>query len=363
MSGVQASFRIEMGGFDLDVALSAPGKGITALFGPSGSGKTSVLRCLAGLERPQQGFLVVNGETWQDSRHGIWLPPHRRAIGYVFQDARLFPHLSVRGNLEYGLRRIPAASRRVSFDDAVALLGLDDLLQRRPEHLSGGERQRTAISRALLTSPSLLLMDEPLSALDEASKQDILPYLERLHRELSIPVFYVSHAIKEVARLADYLVLIGKGRVVAQGALHELLTLPELQGLGDDDRGSVIEAVVAGHDVDNHLTSLDFQGGSLWVGQQSLPIGHKVRVYIPASDVSLTLVRHQYTSILNILEARIEQMVPLGAAQMLLRLSLGDSTTALLVRITRKSTAHLALQPGLKVYAQIKSVSLMRAGQ
>lgn len=363
MTAVLASFTAEMGGFALDVALSAPGKGITALFGPSGSGKTSLLRCLAGLERPRVGSLVVNGDTWQDSNKGVWLPPHRRAIGYVFQDARLFPHLSVRANLEYGWRRIAVSSRRVGFDDAVALLGLEGLLQRRPEHLSGGERQRTAIARALLTSPSLLLMDEPLSALDEASKQDILPYLERLHGELSIPAFYVSHAIKEVARLADYLVLIRQGRVIAQGALHELLTRPELQGLGDDDRGSVIEAEVAGHDVDNHLALLDFQGGSLWVGQQGLPVGHKVRVYIPASDVSLALVRHPDTSILNILEARIQQMVPLGAAQMLLCLTLGECTTSLLARITRKSAAHLALQPGQKVYAQIKSVSLMRAGQ
>lgn len=360
MSALEASFATRLGEFDLAVSVAAPGRGITALFGPSGSGKTTVLRCLAGLERAEQGQLVVNGTTWQDSVRGVWLPPHQRSIGYVFQDARLFPHLDVRGNLAYGWRRVAEAARKVSFDEAVALLGLEALLARRPDRLSGGERQRVAIARALLTSPQLLLMDEPLSALDDQSKQEILPYLERLHAELSIPVIYVTHAIREVARLADHLVLIQRGQVVAQGPLVQLLARPELDGLGGEERGCVIAATVLAHDEANHLTQLGFDGGSLWVGLQALALGKPVRVYIPTTDVSISLMRHQHTSILNILEACIVEITVVGEAQALVQLRLGAGNTMLLARITRKSCTDLALRVGLKVYAQIKSVALMR---
>lgn len=360
MSALAASFATRLESFELAVSVSAPGHGITALFGPSGSGKTTVLRCLAGLERAEQGLLVVNGATWQDTARGVWLPPHQRAIGYVFQDARLFPHLDVRGNLRYGWRRVAATARMVAFDEAVALLGLEALLARRPDRLSGGERQRVAIARALLTSPELLLLDEPLSALDDQSKQEILPYLERLHAELSIPVIYVTHAIREVARLADHLVLIERGRVAAQGPLVELLARPELDGLGGDERGCVIEANVSAHDEANHLTRLAFEGGTLWVGKLALAIGKAVRVYIPTTDISISLMRHQHTSILNILEARIVEITAVGEAQALVQLRLGSGHVTLLARITRKSCTDLALQVGLKVYAQIKSVALMR---
>jgi len=211
---IQAKFRLQRGGFLLDAGFEAPSSGVTAVLGPSGCGKTTLLRCISGLERAPEGVLSVQGELWQDSAGGVFLPVHRRPLGYVFQEASLFPHLSVHGNLEYGWKRTQE-ERRVGFDEAVALTGIEGLLQRRPEGLSGGERQRVAIARALLTSPRLLLMDEPLSALDQASKGEILPYLERLHEQLTMPILYVSHALEEVARLADHLVLMEEGRVRA----------------------------------------------------------------------------------------------------------------------------------------------------
>ncbi|MDP2805984.1 MAG: molybdenum ABC transporter ATP-binding protein, partial [Gallionellaceae bacterium] len=219
MSNICAHFKMQLDRFALDASFAAPAVGVTALFGPSGSGKTTLLRCIAGLERVA-GTLHVNGEIWQDEK--TFLPIHKRPLGYVFQEASLFPHLSVRANLEYGYKRIAPDERKVHLEQVVEWLGLSHLIDRNnPTQLSGGERQRVAIARALLTSPRILLMDEPLSALDATSKQDILPYLERLHRELNIPVLYVSHALDEVTRLADHLVLLEKGRVIASGELHE----------------------------------------------------------------------------------------------------------------------------------------------
>lgn len=363
MSAIEARFTKTQGDFTLDVDLALPGRGVSALFGASGSGKTTLLRCIAGLEQPQSGRLVVNGEVWQDSAQQIWLPPHQRAIGYVFQEANLFPHLTVHANLEYGWQRIKAAEQHVQFEEAVNLLGLEPLLTRYPARLSGGERQRTAIARALLTSPRLLLMDEPLSALDETGKHEILPYLERLHQELSSPMLYVSHAVREVARIADYLVTMRGGRVVSHGPLMEQMARLDATFVGDTDHGSVIEGRIAEHDNEDHLTAIEFNGCRLMVGQQPLPIGQPVRVYIPAADVSLALIKHQHTSILNIFPARIEEIAPQGESQLLVRLALGQgpNRVPLLARITRKSGRQLALQPGLNVYAQIKSVSLMRA--
>jgi len=213
-------------GFALEVDCEIPGRGITALFGRSGCGKTTLLRCIAGLERIARAQIRFNGDIWQDDTH--FIPTHRRSVGYVFQESSLFPHLDVRGNLEFGLRRVPAAQRRIRFDEAVTLLGLEALLKQRAQQLSGGERQRVAIARALLTSPQLLLMDEPLSSLDQTSKAEILPHLERLHDELSIPVLYVSHALGEVMRLADHLVMLDAGRVQAAGPLQEVACHPPL---------------------------------------------------------------------------------------------------------------------------------------
>jgi molybdate transport system ATP-binding protein len=357
VSGISARFGLALGEFRLNAGFKAPGQGVTALFGPSGSGKTTLLRCLAGLERAPDGYLEVNGEIWQDDSKGIYLPTHRRPLGYVFQEASLFPHLSVRRNLEYGWKRIPATQRRVGFDQAVELVGIGQLLDRDPAHLSGGERQRVAIARALLVSPDLLLMDEPLAALDLASKSDILPYLERLHDELSIPVLYVSHSPDEVARLADYMVLMDRGRSVASGPLKEMLARLDLPLAHGDEAGVVIDMVVGEHDETYHLTRLDFAGGAISVARQPHALGHRMRLRIHARDVSLALERHADSSILNILPARVVAIADENPAQVVVRLNAGG--VPLLARITRKSCAILKLQPGTAVFAQVKSVALL----
>ena len=354
---IRARFDLSYPGFDLRAELQLPARGIIALFGPSGSGKTTLLRCIAGLERTANGMLRVRDEVWQDGAN--FLPVHRRPLGYVFQEAGLFPHLSVRRNLEYGLKRIPPEQRRVHLDQAVEWLGLDKLIERSsPAGLSGGERQRIAIARALLTSPRLLLMDEPLSALDAASKREIFPYLERLHAELDIPVIYVSHALDEVARLADQLVLMEQGRVIASGALGEVLGRLDMPTAHLDDAGAVIEAGVAVQDEAYHLTRLDFSGGSLWVSRVERAIGSRVRARVLARDVSIAIAAPQGTSISNILEARIDEIRDEGADRVNLRLTVGESQV-LLSRITRRSRDQLGLMPGMDVFAQVKSVALI----
>jgi len=353
--GIRAQFKLQLESFVLDVSFSAPDRGVTALFGPSGSGKTTLLRCIAGLERAA-GSLHINGDVWQGDTK--FLATHRRPLGYVFQEASLFPHMSVRANLEYGLKRIPPSERKVPLEQVVEWLGLARLIERGdPAKLSGGERQRVAIGRALLTSPRLLLMDEPLSALDTGSKQDILPYLERLHRELNIPVLYVSHALDEVVRLADHLVLLEQGRVIASGALQQTLARLELPTAHLDDAGAVIEAAVAEHDEKYHLTRLDFPGGQLWVGRVDRPFGSVVRARVLARDVSIATQQPQGTSINNILKARIDEIRDEGPDKVVVRMRVGE-TNMLLSRITRRSRDHLGLVAGMEVFAQAKSVVL-----
>ncbi|MBI5007998.1 MAG: molybdenum ABC transporter ATP-binding protein [Nitrosomonadales bacterium] len=356
MSDIRAQFALQRDSFFLDAGFEAPASGVTALFGPSGSGKTTLLRCIAGLERAA-GSLHVNGETWQDDTD--FMPVHKRPLGYVFQEASLFPHLSVRANLEYGYKRIAPAARKVQPEQVVEWLGLARLVGRNdPSQLSGGERQRVAIGRALLTSPRILLMDEPLSALDTTSKQEILPYLEALHRELDIPVLYVSHALDEVARLADHLVLLEKGRVIASGALQQTLARLDLPTAHFDDAGTVIEAAVAQHDEKYHLSRLDFPGGQLWVGRVEQPFGTVVRARVMARDVSIATQAPQGSSINNILNARIEEIRDEGPDKVIVRMRVGDAHT-LLSRITRRSRDHLGLKDGMFVCAQVKSVALM----
>ncbi len=354
---IHARFNLSYPGFALHADLQVLAHGVTALFGPSGSGKTTLLRCIAGLERTANGLLQVKGEVWQDGAN--FLPVHRRPLGYVFQEASLFPHLSVRRNLEYGLKRIPPDQRRVQLEQVVEWLGLNKLVGRdSPAGLSGGERQRVAIARALLTSPRLLLMDEPLSALDAASKHEIMPYLERLHGELDIPVIYVSHALDEVARLADQLVLMEEGRVIASGALNEILGRLDLPTAHLDDAGAVIEASMAAHDEKYHLTRLDFSGGSLWVSKVERAIGSMVRARVLARDVSIATVAPQGSSISNILEARIAGIQDEGPDRVALRLTVGGKHI-MLSRITRRSRDQLGLVPGMEVFAQVKSVALI----
>jgi len=352
---IRARFHIPRDGFTLDLDLAFPNRGITALSGPSGCGKTTLLRAMAGLESDPDGFCQVGEQVWQDGRH--CLPPHRRPLGYVFQEASLFPHLTVQRNLEYGFKRVPHGQRRVQPDEAVELLGIGQLLKRRPDGLSGGERQRVAIARALLTSPSLLLMDEPLAALDRASKREILPYLERLHAELAMPVLYVSHAADEVARLADHLVLMEFGRIKANGPIADVLTRLEVARDQGSEAEAVIQARVAEHDDAFHLTYLDFPGGQFCVARNRLDMGSPARLRVLARDVSLTLEKQSGTSILNIFPATVVELAEDGPAQMLVKLDLGG--VPMLSRITRTSASVLALEPGKPLFAQVKAVALV----
>ena len=356
---MEGHFRIAYPGFTLNVELSLPEKGITALFGPSGSGKTTVLRCMAGLERSPEGFLSVAGEVWQDEQRRIFLPTHKRPLGLVFQEASLFPHLSVRGNLRYGMKRAGNAKGE-GFEAMIDLLGIRALLERAPDSLSGGERQRVAIARALLTRPRLLLMDEPLAALDMKRKLEILPYLERLRDELSIPALYVSHSLGEVARLADHLVLIENGHATASGPITDILARTDLAAAFAGETGAVLETTVAAHEADG-LTRLEFPGGKLYIAGEAYVPGKRLRCRIHASDVSLSLSAHKDTSILNALPATITAVTDADApGHVLVQLQLMGGGPLLLARITERSRHVLAITPGLTVIAQVKSVAVLR---
>lgn len=352
---IEARFKIKRHDFTLDVELSIPDHGVTAIYGDSGCGKTTLLRAIAGLEYSQDAYLRVGHSLWQDG--AFFIPPEKRSLGYVFQEASLFAHLNVRRNLEYGLKRVPQNDCKVSLERAIDLLGISHLLERSTEQLSGGERQRVAIARALATSPRILLMDEPLSALDLKRKQEIMPYLESLHDELKIPVLYVSHAPGEVARLADHLILLEDGKLKASGELDNMLTRLDLPLAHGDKAAALIHATVAGHDNEFNLTYLDFPGGRFSVANKDLPVNHKVRLRVIARDVSLTLEHQSHTSILNIFPATVEEMTPEGTAQVMVRLLIQG--VPLLARITRKSASILALEPGKQVFAQVKSVALL----
>lgn len=351
---IDVRLRIDRGGFCLDVDLRLPSRGVTALFGPSGCGKTTLLRCIAGLERAPGGVLRVDGMVWQDS--ATFIPPHKRAVGYVFQEPSLFPHLNARGNLEFALKRVPAAERRGALDHAVDLLGLRPLLERRVDELSGGERQRVAIARALAASPRVLLMDEPLAALDLKRKREILPYLETLHDELEIPLIYVSHDPDEVARLADHLVVLDAGRVQAAGAVGEIFPKLTLDTADDHDVETIIEANVSGSDPDYGLSYLAFSGGRLTIPRTDLKHGQRVRVRIFARDVTLATQDPGGTSMLNHFAAVVDT-VELRGATAVVCLRLGQAT--LWSQITRKSLDLLGIAPGVQVYALIKSVAVL----
>lgn len=360
MSALELRLRLARPGFSLDVDLSLPGEGVNAMSGPSGSGKTTLLRCLAGLERANEGFIQVGDEVWEDTTSRRSVPAHRRAIGYVFQQPGLFPHLSVADNLAYGWRRLPAAQRTLDRDSLLRTLGIEHLLERRPGGLSGGERQRVGIARALLRAPRLLLMDEPLASLDNERKGEILPYLERLREQLAIPVVYVSHSMEEIARLADHLVVLERGRVLASGPLNTLLTrldLPLAKGL---DAGVIIEGVVSGYDPQWRLLHLRVGagGGTLRVPHGERPTGSRLRVRVLARDVSLSLDAHSNSSILNRLPAVIGPQADATASGDVL-ITLDCQGTPLLARLTRYSVDHLGLVPGTVVWAQIKGVAVL----
>lgn len=345
--------------FTLAVDLQLPSAGITVLFGASGSGKTTVLRCVAGLERARDARVRIGGELWQDDSERLFVPTWRRPIGYVFQEASLFDHLSVRANIAFGQRRSRATGSAHSLEQAVELLGIGHLLGRMPSQLSGGERQRVAIARALATQPRLLLLDEPLAALDHARKQEILPWLERLRDQLSLPMLYVTHSPDELARLADHVVVLEAGRVRAQGPTSELLSSIDAGVLSGDDVGAVLPGRVVEHDAQWHLCRVAFDGGSLWLRDSGLPVGHAVRLRVLARDVSLALHEPQDSSILNHLPCTIEACAPdAHPSQVLVRVAVGP--THLLVRITARSFQSLGLAPGQPAWLQVKSVALLQ---
>ena len=308
VTSLRARLRLERAGFALDVDLELAASGVTSVFGASGSGKTTLLRCIAGHERAPGGFVSLAGEVWQDEARGVFVAPWRRSVGCVFQEPGLFPHLSVRGNLMYGYRRTGRDARRIAPEEVFAWLGLEALLARRPHELSGGERQRVALGMALLTSPRLLLLDEPLSALDEGSRRQILPYLEALPRHLDIPMVYVSHSMAEVARLCDWTVWLDGGRVRRQGSTVELSSSIDLAMTGGEALGAVLDAVVVRHHDAEHLTELEVPGGAFFLRRLERSPGDSVRVRVPARDVSLALDPERRSSLLNVLRCSVVEI-------------------------------------------------------
>ncbi len=353
MSGlIDLRYALGLGDFRLDVELALPMRGITGLLGASGSGKTTLLRCIAGLEQASTGRLVVDGEVWHDAATSR--PVHERPLGYVFQEARLFPHLDVRRNLAYGQSRRGAGA--VDFDEVVELLGLAPLLERMPDDLSGGEAQRVAIARALLAAPRFVLMDEPLASLDRPRREEVLPFLDRLHAELEIPIVYVSHSVDEVCRLCDYLVIMRDGSAVAHGELHEVLARLDVQLLTGEDAGAVLETTVSDYDAEDDLTRLGFSGGTFLVPGRVGAAGQPLRLRIRAGDVSLCRDRPEQSTILNIVPGIIEELQDGDGPTVLVRLKVGEDM--LVARITRRSVRELGLRVGDEVLAQVKSVAV-----
>jgi molybdate transport system ATP-binding protein len=360
---IEVDVQKRLGAFALAALFTAPSMGITALFGRSGAGKTTLVNALAGLIRPDGGRIAIDDEVLFSAADKIDRPPQRRRLGYVFQEGRLFPHYSVQGNLRYGMPRRKPHDPTLSFEAVVELLRLGPLLQRQPYHLSGGEKQRVAIGRALLADARLLLMDEPLASLDLAHRAEILPFIEQLRDRLRIPIVYVSHAMEEVVRLADTLVLMSEGQVAAVGTVEDLTSRLDLRPLtGRFEAGAVIRASVAGSDLVFGLTELSFPGGRLRVPHLGLPLGTTVRARIRARDVALALERPQGLSILNVFAGKIAEIAEDPGPMVDVRLDIGQPgrPVAVWARITRRSTHDLRLEIGKPVYALVKSVALDR---
>ena len=351
---IECKIKIQLEGFILDAKFTIPDKGITVVFGPSGSGKTTLLRAIAGLERSDVGFLKVGDSIWQSDHN--FVPTHKRQIGYVFQDAALFEHLNVEGNLNYVVRR-KAKLTKDFIDSIYTLLDIKPLINRSTIQLSGGEKQRVAIARALLTKPKILLLDEPLSALDLKRKKEILPYLDNLHSQLEIPILYVTHSQDETSRLADHLILIEDGKIIGNGPINEMLTRFDLPLSHSGDAISIFDARVISRDTDFNLMHLEFKGGQFIVPDNKLTIGSIVRIRVAARDVSITKKKQVDTSILNIFPAVVEEMVPEGDAQVMVRLTLKG--VVLLACLTKKSLISLKLNKGSSVFVQVKSVAIL----
>ena len=351
---IECKIKIQLESFTLDANFSIPDRGITVVFGPSGSGKTTLLRAIAGLEKSDDGFLKIGNSVWQKGEN--FLPTHKRQIGYVFQDAALFDHLDVKGNLNFVVKR--AIGLKEDFIESIHnLLEIKTLLNRTTSQLSGGERQRVSIARALLTNPKILLLDEPLSALDLKRKNEILPYLDSIHNDLEIPILYVTHSQDEMSRLADHLLLIEDGNIIGSGPVNDMLTRFDMPLSHGGDAVSIIEAEVLKRDSEFNLMHLDFLGGQFIVPDNSFPVQTKVRIRVVARDVSLTKSKQVDTSILNIFPAMVQEIVNEGEAQVMVRLQIKD--TILLACITRKSSYKLRLEKGSEVFVQVKSVAIL----
>lgn len=347
------------GEFQIDTAFQSEDVGVTALFGNSGAGKTSIINMISGLVRPDEGHVIVGGRCLFDSKSAVDLAPEKRHIGYIFQEGRLFPHLSVRKNLTFGMQRTEKKRRYVDFDEVVTLLGIEHLIDRSPAKLSGGEKQRVAIGRALLTSPSLLLMDEPLASLDEARKDEVLPFIARLSRRFSIPIIYVSHSLEEIFALADTMVVLSAGRAVASGPTEDIVQRRDLQHLiGYAEGGAMVSTKIEAYDETGELTLLRFAGGILKVPRLDLPIGTTVRIRIKARNVVLALVPPQQISVQNILPGVVEEIYTSDGPLVDVRLDIGCPLSA---RITHSAMKKLKLKPGSQVFTMIKSVAVSHA--
>jgi len=356
---LQARFKLvdQSGVSFLDIDTTMPTSGITAIFGHSGSGKTSLLRCIAGLEKAQQGQLIVNETCWQDAN--TFLPTHKRPIGYVFQEASLFPHLSAQKNLNYAVKRADQIVGPEFYQRVIEVMGLAGILNRYPSQLSGGERQRIAIARALLIQPRLLLMDEPLAALDHQRKQEILPYLERLHKSFDIPILYVSHSMDEVARLADHILVLDQGKVVAEGELTEVFSRIDLPQRLEEESGVILNGKVIEKDQQWQLMRVAFAEGHIWLPDSGETLEQEVRIRVLAKDVSLALSNHDDSSIVNRIPVAVSEIKSdQDKAMSLVRLAMGSDY--LVSKLTQKSVHNLDLSIGLKVWAQIKSVAIVR---
>ena len=356
--GLRLRLRLARSDFALDVDLDLPATGITVLFGPSGSGKTSLLRCVAGLEKPAQGLVRVGQELWQDDDSGVFRPPWQRDLGYVFQEASLFEHLDVRQNVVYGLKRSDKPGAAEALERAIELLGIGHLMHRSPSGLSGGERQRVAIARALATQPRLLLLDEPLAALDQARRHEILPWLERMRDELSLPMLYITHSADELARLADHVVVLDGGVVKACGPAQEVLARVDAPAIVGDEAGVLLHGTVVELDARWHLAKVAFDGGAVWVRDSGMPLGQSVRLRVLARDVSLTAHQAQDSSIQNHIQGHIEAIADdVHPSQALVRIRCGASI--LVARVTKRALSALNLTEGAAVWAQVKSVAVI----
>ncbi|MBM09154.1 MAG: molybdenum ABC transporter ATP-binding protein [Magnetovibrio sp.] len=348
---------ISRGDFSLRANFST-NHGLTAFYGRSGTGKTTLANAIAGLEKPNFGKIVLGTRTLYNSDKNVIISPEKRRIGYIFQDGRLFPHLSVQKNLLYGRRCIPSDIEFPDFDEIINLLDLQDLLYRHPINLSGGEKQRVAFGRAILSAPELLIMDEPLAALDPGHKDEIFPFIQRLRDNIGVPIIYISHALEEIIRLADYMVIFDKGITVASGPVDRIMSQLNLRTLiGHHEAGAVLQATICGQDKTFGLTELNFKRGRLFVAGIDLPLGTSVRVRIRASNVSLSLTKPSDTSILNVLPAKVIEITENFEPQMDVLLDIG---IPLIARITRRSLTNMKLQPGTAVFALIKSTAIDR---